>query len=124
MVRLPESGPQKKLEAAAQHWAAGDSSNVKLSEDLEAFGIVFEQSPEEEYFEVWPENWAAFTLFASLETQWRVEGMSGTYLGFDYAGVEAAMRMRGVKRQDKASLLADLQVMEQAARKVLNQRDG
>ena len=48
----------------------------------------------------------------AVQTQWRV-GMAGA-IGLDYAGVEAAIRLRRLARgkRERAQLMADLQVME------------
>lgn len=62
-------------------------------------------------------------MFCDLATQWRVAaGFDLVYLGLDYAAVEAAMRMRGIKRRDRARLFDKLRVMELAARQELNAR--
>ena len=77
-----------------------------------------EQTAREEQFEVWPENWSVFKLFVGLETQWNVT--AGGFIGLRYEGVEAMLRMSGVKKV--RSVFERLQVMEQAALKVLNDR--
>lgn len=74
-------------------------------------------APEEEHFEVWPENWEAVQLFLRLSSQWRYGAMGGV-IGLDYPSVESVMRMLRVK--DKATMLDELQVMERAALEVLN----
>ena len=73
-------------------------------------------------FEVWPENWNTVVLFSRLETQWRVDGMSGTWLGLDYTGVESVLRMNAVA--DPAQVFADIQLMERAARTVLKRKNA
>lgn len=69
-------------------------------------------------FELWDINAAAFELFLSLESQWRVlsVGMSGhlVWLGLDYQGVDVLMRRRCIADEDGV-LFADLQVLEAAA---------
>jgi D-arabinose 1-dehydrogenase-like Zn-dependent alcohol dehydrogenase len=92
---------------------------------------VLEEAPQDEpkpaAFEVWPENVDAVELFVVVSGQWRiVAGFGGVgYLGLDYAAVEAAMNMRGVKKHDRPQLFADLRVMEAAAATMLNKRrDG
>jgi hypothetical protein len=63
--------------------------------------------------DVWPDCWDAALLFVDCMTQWRAS-MSGFY-GLDYAGVLAAMEMKGVKRKARPQLFADIRVMEGAA---------
>ena len=46
--------------------------------------------------------------------------MSGTYLGFDYSGVAALLRIKRVKHAPR--VFADLQLMERAALAVLNKK--
>jgi hypothetical protein len=72
---------------------------------------------------VWPENVEAVRLFCDVATQWRVAaGFGVVYLGLDYAAVEAAMRMRGVKRRERSELFEKVRVMELAAKQELNAR--
>lgn len=63
---------------------------------------------------VWPENWPAVQLFARVITQWH-SGPIGLPTGLDYSAVEATMRMTGVKKSERATMLEDLRVMEAAA---------
>ncbi len=58
--------------------------------------------------ELWPENTAAADLFLAVETQWHRAGMEGLPVGLNYAGVEAAMRLRG----DPPHLFDDIQALE------------
>ena len=58
--------------------------------------------------ELWPENLPSASLYIACETQWQRAGMSGLPVGLNYAGVEAAMRMRG----DPPALFEDVQVLE------------
>lgn len=68
-------------------------------------------------FEVLEENWEAVGMFMRLQTQWVVGGM-GAFIGLNYQSVEFIFRIEQVKNQRE--LLADLQVMEQAALQVIN----
>lgn len=107
----------------------------ELERDLAAFGLDPERAAASgmggdsaepgDTFEVWPENADAVDLFVALQTQWRVAaGMSALVItGLDYAAVEAAMRMRGVK--DRRAMFAAIRTMESAALPALNrQADG
>lgn len=72
-------------------------------------------------FGVWPENSRAFDAFLLCQRQWRLGPMGG-YLGFDYPGVEAKLRMSAFEVD--AKLIADIDVMEGAALEVLNAKGG
>ncbi len=69
-------------------------------------------------FAVWPENRKAVETFIAIATQWRWDGMTGVFFGFDYPGMEAALRMLGVKNHRR--MFEDLRAMERAALEVLN----
>lgn len=68
-------------------------------------------------FEVWQDNWPAFSFFESLNTQFRW-GVMGGCLGLDYPAVEAAMRMRRIK--NRPEMFEAVQAMERAALDVWN----
>ena len=69
--------------------------------------------PEPEVFEIWPENWDAVQLFASLATQWRMAPMGGA-IGLDYTALMALMPLFGGASRD---LLDRVRVMEAAVLK-------
>lgn len=77
--------------------------------------------PEEEICWVYEENWKSVLFFFALQTQWVMGGMGG-YIGLDYAGVEAAIRLNEVPGNTRKSLFADIQIMELAAMEVLNKK--
>lgn len=68
--------------------------------------------------ELWPDNVASVGLFLAVETQWRYAGMDGTPTGLDYAGVRAAMRLRG----DAAHRFDDVQVLEREFLNILSEK--
>lgn len=70
---------------------------------------------------MWPDNAETVATFLALQSQWRV-GPLGGYLGFDYPGLQAALAMRGVKPKARRQLFDDLQAMERAALRVLNEK--
>lgn len=72
--------------------------------------------------EIWPENEAAFDLFARLQTQWRT-GMNGP-TGLDYAVLPAMMSLHDIAQADRAQLFDNLQVMEYEALRVFNDKHG
>lgn len=55
----------------------------------------------------WPEHRAVLQLYLDVQTQWR-EG------GLDYAGVEAHLRVTGIRGAERRERWAELQVMEHA----------
>lgn len=87
--------------------------NVMIAEEAAA-------EEEERHFAVSSENWVSLLLFLDLETQWRTHlGANGLiWLGLDYAGAEALMRMKKMAVREK--LIGDLMEMERAALPVLN----
>lgn len=69
--------------------------------------------------EVWPENWEAWTLFMRVATQWRY-GFSGP-TGLDYAAVYPLIDRMHLDPEDWDRMLADLQVIELAAREQIQE---
>lgn len=82
---------------------------------MAALGIFCEDETvvEDDEFWLWPENEDVFWLWVSIQTQW-VVGMAGR-VGLDYSGVEACMRMRGIKKNQQQRIFALIQMMENAA---------
>ena len=68
---------------------------------------------------LWPENVATWTLWQSLQTQWRV-GMAGA-TGLDYAAVWAVID-RCVPRRRRMETFDALRSMERAVLDVLAER--
>jgi hypothetical protein len=77
---------------------------------------------------LWPENVPGVQAFLAASTQWRTAPISGLaggrvfWVGLDYAAARVAIEMHGLKLD--ARLMTDLQVMELAARSVLNGAEG
>jgi len=86
--------------------------------DAAVFGVSLPKPKVQEDFEVWEENWPAVEMFLRCQTQWRPT-MAGV-CGLDYTAVEWLFRLYEVKNQP--AVLEDLQVMEAAGLKILNQR--
>jgi hypothetical protein len=63
---------------------------------------------------VFPDNWEAFSVFASLETQW-AKNAKGEREGIRYEAMQATLVMTGAKRATWPRLFADVRVMERAA---------
>lgn len=68
---------------------------------------------EGECFEVWPENWPAFDVFAQLDTQWRT-GMNGP-TGLDYAALYPLLDRIGLADPDWRQMFDDVRTLESAA---------
>lgn len=77
-----------------------------------------EPSPNEPFM-VWPENWAVAMLFLKCETQWRFTP-NGRFFGLAYAGVDVVMNRNKKLCPDPDLAFEQIQVMELAARGVLN----
>jgi len=73
-------------------------------------------------FHCWPEHVPALELWGVIGTQWMYSGMGGA-TGLNYAGVEAAMRLHGVPRADRAQRFEELRIMERAALSEWARRD-
>ena len=71
-----------------------------------------------------PENWQAIEVFVACQTQWRyLSGMGGAVrTGLDYTAVHAVMVMMQV--EDTKDCLMRLQVCEQEALEIFNERDA
>jgi hypothetical protein len=107
----------------------GTPGEDESAADLAAFGIPPEQAQawtgrRDDHFQVWPENARAVRCFLALETQWRylVGAHAAVAQGLDYAAVEPALRMMGVKRADQAALFSDLRMMERSALEAMSER--
>lgn len=88
-----------------------------VADAMAALGIYCEDDADvvidEDEFWLWPENDEAFWLWVSIQTQW-VVGMAGRF-GLNYSGVEACMRMRGVRKNRQHQFFVLIQMMENAA---------
>jgi len=102
----------------------GKVKNDEALADLDVWGgappeMVEAMTEESVEFEIEPDNWETVLLFMRVQTQWR-HGFAGP-TGLDYVGVEACMRMAGIKRTDE--LFDGLQVMEFAALQAIGERN-
>ena len=82
--------------------------------ELSAFGLTPEDVEEE--VGILPSVWKAFTIFSTLATQWRVGAIVAT--GLDYNVLPWMFELHGV--EDAATCMADLQIMESEALKVMH----
>lgn len=70
-------------------------------------------------FQVWPENWAAWTLYMRVQTQWRYSWSGPT--GLDYSVIYPLIDRMGLSPDDWDHMLADLQMIELAARQKMRE---
>lgn len=85
-----------------------------VNDALAALGLyaVDEVVLEVDEFWLWPDSEEPFELWLGLQTQWNV-GMGGA-IGLLYPGVEACMRMRGIRPGERQRMFGLVQQMEQA----------
>ena len=108
------------------HWFHGDAitstDRDELAEQAAQLGIAdfdTEALPRQSAYEVWPEHADALTTFLRCVTQWRSVGER--VVGLDYAVVLDLMRIYPLSR-DLPEVLEDVQVIEQKAVELLNQK--
>lgn len=116
---------------AARHWAARPvraevvDARAQDPEDwqqaLAAHEAQFEEA-EHDGFAVWPENEQALRMFLALRHCWRMDSMSGQYLGIERPAIESTLRLMGVKRRLRREIFEQIMLMEDAALPVLNRK--
>lgn len=87
------------------------------------------QSPEteddqDEDLELSGELWPAWECFLATWTQWRVIAGLGQvfYEGIDYASLLAVMDMHGIKPKKRRTVLMQVRILEDEARKLRNKQ--
>mgnify|MGYP000902555874 FL=1 len=85
-------------------------------EELSLLGLLREDVVDDRDFEVWPENWEPYLVFARVSTQWRT-GPGGP-VGLDYKTVEWVMGLLRVK--NPLRVLDAIQVLEFSALRTMN----
>jgi Phage related hypothetical protein (DUF1799) len=96
---------------------------IQMGAPAEVVESYQKQIPQEEHFEVFEENIDTVRFFVDCQTQWTyLLGMAGMVAtGFNYAGIESMMSMRGI--ENKTELFNELQLMERAALSIMNKGD-
>lgn len=94
----------------------GETSSAELA----AFGFSPEDYQGEDEFAVWPDNWQALDVFCAMQTQWRFTQMGPT--GLDYSALESTLRLRGVRKRDRADVFEAVRIMESAALAVMREK--
>lgn len=77
--------------------------------------------PEEQRFEVWPDNWRAVEFFGLLSTQWNRDPAGGI-CGLNYPSVIALFDAYRVPVRQRARLLDDLRYIEAGALMAFNEK--
>jgi hypothetical protein len=119
--RSPLWSAPGKLRAAARRWVERCSGgDDELAHDLRAFGLTAEAAQVDrsaQPFAVYGCNWPTVQIFVATWQQWRVAvGMGGAArLGMDWAQVECALRLSGIKRKNWPQIFNGLMVMEDEA---------
>lgn len=109
---------RKKLEAAAQHWAAGGEKD-DTPEDAAILGVALADEPAPpDNFEVWDENWEIVMMFLRMQTQWNVT--MGGFVGLKYEVLRWLCDLYSV--EDQRAMLDGLRIMEAAALQMMNNR--
>jgi hypothetical protein len=80
----------------------------------------FKEDAKPESFDVFPEHWDAFEIFARMTTQWSVA--EGAFVGLNYQSLDLLFKL--YKIRDRRQAFEDIQVMEAAALKILNKPKG
>lgn len=71
--------------------------------------------------EIWEENYAAFSVFNAVSTQWRYS-MSGI-TGLDYNVLPNVLRLLNIARSEWNQIFDDIRTMESAVLTQINKRD-
>lgn len=87
-------------------------------EELNAIGVRREDVTDKSTFEVWPENWTPFEVFAEMGTQWRIGANGPT--GLDYNVAFRLMDLQGFKNKKQLEVVRALRIMESAAIKQMS----
>lgn len=104
----------------AQFEADAEMMGITVDELIAATQPDAEKVKEKQDFEIWHDNLPALEVFLACHTQWRIltGGTKPFYQGLRYAEVETVLRIKRIK--NRAAVFADVQMMEEAARDVLN----
>ncbi|MEN6538691.1 MAG: DUF1799 domain-containing protein [Mizugakiibacter sp.] len=92
---------------------------ARLPSAQEAAAAGFELADYEEEAEIWPENWPAFALFSSLQTQWKV-GMAGP-TGLDYATLFLLLDRHQLVGDEWWQMFGDIRLCEATALKTMQE---
>lgn len=88
---------------------------------MAGFNLFSVSDKEPEIVEVWPENWPAFNLFCTVQTQWHVGAAGAT--GLNYLVLLALMARMKLSDADHDELFDDVQTLERAALAAMQTKD-
>jgi len=73
---------------------------------------------EDDYFEVWPDNWPAARLFMSIGNQWR--GGNGLPIALDYGVLFHRLDRMKLSDDDYEQMFRDVKALEAGAIQVMS----
>jgi hypothetical protein len=88
---------------------------------LAAFGLEPDAPPVPESLGIWPDNWAAFSVFRRMLTQVQTGSMGGV-TGLRYEALPFVMRICQVPRADQPDVMDCVQIMERHMLKLLREK--
>ncbi|WP_090700703.1 DUF1799 domain-containing protein [Nitrosomonas aestuarii] len=127
-------GREGKLIEAARHWARRPARQTidddKLADPpewqaaIEAHEESIQSGDDDDdgLFAVWPENWDAVVVFCNLRNCWRVDSMSGRYMGILRGEIRSTLQLMQIDEKDHATLFEKIMIMEDAALGVMNRK--
>lgn len=127
----PRQGRKKKLIEAAKHWASRparakqdpaleDPAEWQAAIEAHEQELKNDDDEDDGIFSVYPDNWDAVIVFCNLRHCWRVDAMSGHYLGLERPAIKPTLKLMGIKRKKHTEIFEKLLIMEDAALGVLN----
>lgn len=122
--RDPLRGAAGKLKAAVRHWLNGGEARDETSEAAAAFGLALQYDEvAAEPLKVYAFNWPTLQIFWATYNQWRKVAVGNQVVrnGMDWAQVESALRLSGIKRSTWPLIFDGLRAMEQETLKILGE---
>lgn len=117
-------GAAGKLTAAVRHWLDGGDSRDDTDQALAAFGLMQEGGTEvlDAPFRVYATNWTTLTIYWATWNQWKKIASAANIVrdGIDWAQVEAALKLSGIKRCEWPMIFEGLRAMETETLECLN----
>lgn len=125
-TRDTQWGSPGKLRAAARRWIGGGAGPDETDAALAAFGLTQEIEGEADAdapLPVYAFNWTTLSIFISTWNQWHVVvGKELVRIGMSWGEVESALRLSGIKRSEWPVIFEGLQVMQNEALTIFNER--
>ena len=88
----------------------------------EMLGVQDDTEEEEntDKFLVYRENWDCVTVFSSLGSRWKPDGMSGRFYGLERADIASTLQLMQIKPDQYRQIFGDLRIMESEALRIFN----